>query len=163
PRRDLARGRAAHGERRRPGGHGGIVGAAGQLAPGSRAAGMHPPRLPRYAVRASRPRHVDGRSSVGIRSAPVAPADVAPAPPVRLALLGGVLLAGRVLDGLEPWLAETAKEAAVSTLQARVMRHAAGLDLAAFEHQGYYDQLDRVLTGAEVRWAPMLGHALGLV
>src|SRR5205823_606029 len=83
--------------------------------------------------------------------------------PLWLALLITVLLAGRALDGLEPWLAETAKEAAVSTLQTRVMRHAAGLDLPTFEHQGYYDQLDRVLTGAEVRWAPMLGHVLGLL
>jgi ATP-binding cassette subfamily B protein len=83
--------------------------------------------------------------------------------PVWLGLLVGTLLADRLLAGVEPWIVESMRERVVTTLQARVLRHAAGLDLASFEQQHYYDQLDRVLSGTETRWAPMVGQFLGLV
>jgi ATP-binding cassette, subfamily B, bacterial len=40
------------------------------------------------------------------------------------------------------------------------MRKATGLDLAAFEHQGYYDQLNRVIADAETRPPQLLQQVL---
>jgi ATP-binding cassette subfamily B protein len=80
-----------------------------------------------------------------------------------LGLLAGAVLAERVLGGLESWPGAAAREVAGAALQERAMRQASRLDLAAFEHQGYYDQLNRVLADAEVRGPRLLGQALQLV
>jgi ATP-binding cassette subfamily B protein len=66
-----------------------------------------------------------------------------------LGLLVGALLVERGLGGVQPWLQAAVRERIGSALQHRVMQKAAGLDLAAFEHQGYYDQLNRVMADAE--------------
>ncbi len=80
-----------------------------------------------------------------------------------LGLLAGALLLERGLGGLEPWFQATAREEAGATVQERAMRQASGLDLAAFEHQGYYDRLNRVLADAETRGPQLLQQMLQLV
>jgi ATP-binding cassette, subfamily B, bacterial len=74
-----------------------------------------------------------------------------------------VLLLQRVLGGVAPWLQAIARERSGAALQERVMREVAGLDLAAFEHQGYYDQLNQVLSDADARGPQLLQQALQLV
>lgn len=80
-----------------------------------------------------------------------------------LGLLVAVLLFQRALGGVAPWLQATARERSGAALLERVMRKAAGLDLAAFEHQGYYDQLNQVLADADTRGPQLLQQALQLV
>ncbi|MGH2560340.1 MAG: hypothetical protein ACRDJH_14860, partial [Thermomicrobiales bacterium] len=77
--------------------------------------------------------------------------------------LAGTLVLDRTLGGLEPWFQATARERGAQHLQARTMRHAAGLDLAAFEHQGYYDKVSRVLTDAETRGPRALGQGFQML
>ncbi len=72
-----------------------------------------------------------------------------------LGLLVAVLLAGRLLGGLQPWLQAIVRERSGAAVQEQVMQRAAALDLADFEHQGYYDQIHEVLADAETR-APLL-------
>jgi ATP-binding cassette, subfamily B, bacterial len=82
---------------------------------------------------------------------------------IWLGLLVAVLLLQRVLGGVAPWLQAIARERSGAALQERVMREVAGLDLAAFEHQGYYDQLNQVLSDADARGPQLLQQALQLV
>ncbi len=80
-----------------------------------------------------------------------------------LGLLAGSVLAERALDGVLPWLQATVREAAGARLREATMRKAAGLDLAAFEHQPYYDRLNRVMSDAEERGPRLAEHALQLL
>jgi ATP-binding cassette subfamily B protein len=82
---------------------------------------------------------------------------------IWLGLLVAVLLLQRALGGVAPWLQAIARERSGAALQERVMGQAAGLDLAAFEHQGYYDQLNQVLSDADTRGPQLLQQALQLV
>jgi ATP-binding cassette subfamily B protein len=77
-----------------------------------------------------------------------------------LGLLAAALLVERGLGGVQPRLQATVREQTGSALQQRVMRKAAGLDLASFEHQGYYDQLNRVIADAETRVPQFLQQLL---
>ncbi len=80
-----------------------------------------------------------------------------------LGLLTGSVLAERALDGVLPWLQAAVREAAGARLREATMRKAAGLDLAAFEHQPYYDRLSRVMGDAEERGPRLAEHALRLL
>jgi ATP-binding cassette subfamily B protein len=80
-----------------------------------------------------------------------------------LGLLAGSLLVERALDGLLPWLQATVREAAGSRLREVTMEKSAGLDLAAFEHQPYYDQLSRVMSDADGRGPRLVEQALQLL
>jgi len=77
-----------------------------------------------------------------------------------LGLLVASLLVQRALGGIQPWLQATARETIGPALKERVLRKAAALDLAAFEHQGYYDQLNRVIADAETRPPRLLQQVL---
>ena len=83
--------------------------------------------------------------------------------PLWLGLLVGSLLVDRALGGLQGWAAAVSGERIGPKAQERVMRRAARLDLADFEHQGYYDRLRRVLGEAEGRAPVALQQVLGLV
>ncbi|MGH2354246.1 MAG: hypothetical protein ACRDI2_10195 [Chloroflexota bacterium] len=83
--------------------------------------------------------------------------------PFWLAVLAGTLLAERAIGGLQPWLVTKVKEDVGPKLQAQVMEQAAGLDVATFESQAYYDQISRILSDAETRGPPMIGQPLGLL
>ena len=80
-----------------------------------------------------------------------------------LGLLAATLLAGQLLGGLQPWLQAIVRERSGAAVQEQVMRRAAALDLAAFEHQGYYDQIREVLADAETRAPLLLQQVLQLV
>jgi ATP-binding cassette subfamily B protein len=80
-----------------------------------------------------------------------------------LVLLVASLIVQRVLGGLQPWLAAIVRETTSAAQQERVMCKAASLDLAAFEHQGYYDQLNRVMSGVETRLPRLLQQVLQMV
>jgi ATP-binding cassette, subfamily B, bacterial len=77
-----------------------------------------------------------------------------------LGLLVASLLVERALGGVQPWLQAATREAIGPAMKERVMRKAAGLDLAAFEHQGYFDQLNRVIADAETRPPQLLQQVL---
>ncbi len=62
-----------------------------------------------------------------------------------LAVLGFTLLAGQV----EGVFAATARERGGAAIAAEALDHATRIDLASFEHQGFYDQVALVLTSAE--------------
>jgi ATP-binding cassette subfamily B protein len=80
-----------------------------------------------------------------------------------LGLLAGSVIAERALDGVLPWLQAAVREAAGARLRQATMEKAAGLDLAAFEHQPYYDHLGRVMADAEERGPRLAEHALRLL
>lgn len=80
-----------------------------------------------------------------------------------LALLAVTLLAERALSGTEPYLQARARERAGPALQEQVMRKASGLELAAFEHQSFYDQLNRVMSQAERRGPELLDQMLQMI
>jgi ATP-binding cassette subfamily B protein len=82
---------------------------------------------------------------------------------IPLGLLAGTLLVERALGGGEAWLQAVVRERTGARLQQRVMRQASGLDLAAFEHQTYFDQLSRVMADAEARGPQVLQRVLELV
>lgn len=80
-----------------------------------------------------------------------------------LALLIGTLLLDRALSEVQPWLRAIAREEIGTNLQEQVIRKATRLDLASFEHQAYYDQLNRVAGDAERRGSQLLDHVLQLL
>ncbi len=80
-----------------------------------------------------------------------------------LGLLAASVLAERALDGVLPWLQAAVREAASARLREATMEKAAGLDLAAFEHQPYYDRLSRVMRDAEERGPRLAEYALRLL
>lgn len=57
----------------------------------------------------------------------------------------------------------TVREDVGRRLQERVLQKTPGLDLAAFEHQAYYDQLNRAMSGADFRGPQLLERALDVV
>ena len=77
-----------------------------------------------------------------------------------LGLLAASLLLERALGGLTPWLQAAARERTGAALQQRVMQRATALDLATFEHQSYYDQLNRVIGDVETRVPRLLQGTL---
>lgn len=80
-----------------------------------------------------------------------------------LGLLVGTLLLERALGGTQPWLRAKVREETGSTLQEWVMEKASRLDIVSFEHQGYYDQLNRVISDAEMRGPQILQQTIPLV
>jgi ATP-binding cassette subfamily B protein len=77
-----------------------------------------------------------------------------------LGLLAASLLLERALGGVTPWLQAAVRERTAEALQQRVMQRATTLDLATFEHQGYYDQLNRVIGDVETRVPRLLLQTL---
>ncbi len=80
-----------------------------------------------------------------------------------LGLLVASLLLDRALTGVQPWLQAAVREETGSTLQERVMCKSSMLDLASFEHQGYYDQLSLVISDVETRAPQLLDQAQQVV
>lgn len=76
--------------------------------------------------------------------------------------LGASLLMGRALAGLQDWVRVLARERQGPAAQARVLEQAAALDLATFEHQGYYDHVRRVLEATEGSVPDAIGQVIGL-
>ncbi len=78
-----------------------------------------------------------------------------------LGLLVASLIAERGLGGVQPWLQAWMRERSISSVQQRVMmRKSSTLDLASFEHQGYYDDLNRVTNDVETRLPNFLSQSL---
>jgi len=82
--------------------------------------------------------------------------------PTWLALYVLSLLADRALGGLANWVGTVAGERLGPAAQLRVMRRAARLELADFEHQGYYDRIVRVSGEAEGRVPGAVQQVIGL-
>lgn len=68
-----------------------------------------------------------------------------------LALLVASLLFDRAISGLQPWLEAATRERTCTLLQQRAMAKASALELVSFEHQEYYDQVNRVASDIETR------------
>jgi len=77
-----------------------------------------------------------------------------------LALLVAALLVQRGLEGLVPLLVAMLRGSAGPALREDAMAKATRLDLASFEHQGYYDQVARVLDTVEGRVPAVVGQLL---
>lgn len=80
-----------------------------------------------------------------------------------LGLLVVSLLLDRTLGGVQPWLHAILHEQTVSTLQESVMRTATRLDLSAFEHEAYYDELNRVMSDVDSRIPQLLQYTQQLL
>ena len=80
-----------------------------------------------------------------------------------LGLLVACLLADRALGGLQNWVRVVAGERIGPAAQERVMRRAAGHDLAALEHRAYHDRIGRVLGDAEGRVPGSMQALLDLI
>ncbi|HLN63647.1 MAG TPA: ABC transporter ATP-binding protein [Symbiobacteriaceae bacterium] len=77
--------------------------------------------------------------------------------------LGGLiaaLLLDRLCAGVQPWLQAKVRERVGPGLQQMVMQKAVDVDLVAFEHQEYHNQLSRVMSDAEVRGPQVLQQVL---
>lgn len=86
----------------------------------------------------------------------------ATSPFLWLGALGASLLLGRGLARVQDWVRVLARERQGPAAQARVLERAAALELATFEHQGYYDQAHRVLGGTERSVPDAVGQVIGL-
>jgi len=80
-----------------------------------------------------------------------------------LALLVAVLLLQELLSAFLQWIQVLAREHMGPKLQEQVMATTAGLDLATFENQAYYDQINRVLSDTESRAPATIANVLQLL
>ena len=94
----------------------------------------------------------------------------ATSPWLWLALIAGALVGTRFLDSLRFYVDAVVRERSGPAIQARVYRQATGVDLAAYEHQAFYDrtgritaELDRTATGLLVAFQDILVSAPRLV
>lgn len=80
-----------------------------------------------------------------------------------LLLLIGALIAERLVGGFMPLLQERVRDESGARIQEQVMKKASQIELVAFEHQAYYDQLRRAMDDAEGRGPRLLQTALSVI
>lgn len=80
-----------------------------------------------------------------------------------LAAFVGELLLERLLSSLEPWLQVRFSEMLGQKLTQGVLEKVPHLPLAAFEHTGYYDELNRAMAGVEHRGQDVIRHTMAAV
>lgn len=79
------------------------------------------------------------------------------------AVMGGVLIAGEVMQGLQRWLRTAQSEKIQDHVQELIHRQALRLDMSFYDHPGYYDQLHRARIDAMNRPAALIENAGSLL